>query len=135
MFTTSILDDLIRVAHERAKQFEVQMSIAIVDAHGYLVRFDRAPGAGWVTVELSQGKARSSAAFSASTVDLAERWAEAAMFTTALIAANGGRMVPSPGGEPVFKSGELLGAVGASGGTGAQDADVVGYAVKKVLGS
>lgn len=134
MLTTRSLDELVGAAHERAEQIGVPMAIAIVDPHGYLARFDRASGAGWVTVELAQGKARASAAFGSSTVDLAERWAEAALFTTGLIAAHAGRMVPAPGGEPIFHRSELIGAIGASGGTGAQDADVVRYAVKKVMG-
>lgn len=108
------------------------MSLAIVDAHGHLMRFERRSNAGWVTVDLAQSKARASSAFNASTTELARRWAEAAVFTTGLIAANHGQLLPCPGGEPICIDGELLGAIGASGGTGAQDAEVVSNAIKHI---
>ena len=39
----------------------------------------------------------------------------------AVIAAQGGRMLPARGAVPVIRNGELLGAVAGSGGTGEQD--------------
>lgn len=109
------------------------MSFAIVDVAGALTGFSRLPGAGWVTVGLAQGKARAAVAFDAPTAELAERWAGATIFTTALIAQNGGDLVPAAGGIPVVIDGETVGAIGASGGTGVQDAAVVRAALGAVL--
>lgn len=125
-----------RLLSEAAKESErigVPMSFAIVDAGGNLAAFTRLSGAGWVTAGLAQGKARASAAFQASTGDLSEKWAGAALFTTALIVQNSGDLVPAPGGFPIIVDGEFVGAMGASGGTGAQDAAVVQAALDAVF--
>ena len=39
----------------------------------------------------------------------------------AIIATMGGRMLPARGAVPVHKTGELVGAIGASGATAEQD--------------
>lgn len=129
-----IAQRLLDEAGRESERIGVPMSIAIVDVAGALTSFTRVPGAGWVTVGLAQGKARAAVAFGASTADLAERWAGAALFTTALIAQNDGDLVPAPGGFPVRVDGEIVGAIGASGGTGAQDAAVLQAALTTVLG-
>lgn len=108
-----------------AEAMGLPMCLAIVDVAGYPVELRRMPGAGWATVDLAIGKARAAVAFGASTAELAERWAGAALFTTALIAQTAGTLVPAPGGVLLTVEGEVVGALGASGGTGAQDAEVV----------
>ena len=40
-----------------------------------------------------------------------------------LMAMEGGHMIPGQGALPVFKNGEIVGAVGGSGGTAQQDQD------------
>jgi uncharacterized protein GlcG (DUF336 family) len=39
----------------------------------------------------------------------------------AVIASQGGRMLPDQGAVPVIRNGELIGAIGGSGSTGQQD--------------
>ena len=56
--------------------------------------------------------------------DLGARWKDFPALTTAATVLNGGHFVPLPGGFPLRVNGQVVGAVGASGGTGAQDADV-----------
>jgi uncharacterized protein GlcG (DUF336 family) len=41
-----------------------------------------------------------------------------------------GKFTPQPGAVPVFDGGRLLGAIGASGGTGQEDEDVCSAAVQ-----
>lgn len=130
---TDLEQRLLAEAGRESERIGVPMSLAIVDVSGHLAAFSRLPGAGWVTVGLAQGKARAAVAFGASTADLAERWAGAALFTTALITQNEGDLVPAPGGLPVVVDGEIVGAIGASGGTGAQDAAVLQAAIDAVL--
>jgi uncharacterized protein GlcG (DUF336 family) len=50
-------------------------------------------------------------------------------FSTALVTMTGGRFTPQPGAVPVYADGRLVGALGASGGTGQQDEDVCSAAV------
>ena len=40
-----------------------------------------------------------------------------------LMAMEGGHMIPGQGALPVYRNGELIGAVGGSGGTAQQDED------------
>ena len=40
-----------------------------------------------------------------------------------LMAMEGGHMIPGQGALPVFRGGELIGAVGGSGGTAQEDED------------
>jgi uncharacterized protein GlcG (DUF336 family) len=110
---------------EAADAIGVPMCFSIVDVAGYTTTLHRMAGAGWATVDLATGKARAAVAFGQPTAELAERWAQASLFTTALIAQTSGSMVPAPGGVLIMSEGEIVGALGASGGTGAQDASVV----------
>jgi uncharacterized protein GlcG (DUF336 family) len=50
-------------------------------------------------------------------------------FSAALTTMTGGRFTPQPGAVPVYADGRLVGALGASGGTGQQDEDVCSAAV------
>lgn len=73
-------------------------------------------------VDIAAGKAWASAAMGASSRVLSERAAENPNFFTALAAAGQGRFIPQAGAVLVRDSnGDLIGAVGASGGTGAED--------------
>jgi uncharacterized protein GlcG (DUF336 family) len=40
-----------------------------------------------------------------------------------LMAMEGGHMIPGQGALPAFRDGEIVGAIGGSGGTGQQDED------------
>ncbi|WP_353114453.1 heme-binding protein [Microbacterium sp.] len=125
---------LLEEAAVQSARIGVPMGFAIVDTAGHLTSFERLAGAGWVTVGLAQGKARAAVAFGSSTAELAERWAGAPLFATALIAQNSGDLVPAPGGFPIVLDGVVVGAIGASGGTGAQDAAVLQGALDAVTG-
>ena len=116
---------LLEHARANADKIGVPMCFTVVDEAGHVVEISRMPDAGWATVDLSRGKATVAAAFGKPTADLANGWANASLFTTALIVAGGGDFVPAPGGLPIRAQGQAVGAIGASGGTGAQDTDVV----------
>jgi uncharacterized protein GlcG (DUF336 family) len=50
-------------------------------------------------------------------------------FSASISAATGGRYTPQIGGLPVLDGDTVIGAIGASGGTGQQDEDVVRVAL------
>jgi uncharacterized protein GlcG (DUF336 family) len=114
-------DALLRVAEAAARDISVAMSFAAVDAGGHLVCFRRMDGAPWIGVDVAIGKAYTAAAYGVPTSAKAERARELIHFTNAVIAMTGGRYVPQDGGLPVRRDGVVIGAIGASGGTGAQD--------------
>jgi uncharacterized protein GlcG (DUF336 family) len=120
---------LLKAAEAVAKEMGVAMSFAAVDSGGHLVCFRRMNGAPWIGVDVAIGKAYTAAAYGLPTSVKAQRARELIHFTNAVIAMTGGRYVPQDGGIPVIRDGIVVGALGASGGTGAQDEHALTAAV------
>lgn len=96
-----------------------KMVISVVDTNGDLVYLYRMDQAQVASVTISQGKARTAARFRRPTEAFFN-----AMQTPAgaYVATLDPTIVASPGGFPLIENGKLIGAIGCSGGTGAQDA-------------
>ncbi len=111
------------LAAAKAKVFEMgaKMSVSVVDPRGDLIGMFRTDGASWRTPAISRAKAVSAACFGRPSGDLTDN-AMSPVFR-GLMAMEGGHMIPGQGALPVFKGGELVGAVGGSGGTAQQDED------------
>jgi uncharacterized protein GlcG (DUF336 family) len=92
------------------------VSIAVVDDSGQLLLFRRMDGAKLVATDIAVRKARTAAYFQGPTADLE---AEVAGGRTALLPIDG--FMPLQGGVPLMYGDQLVGAVGVSGVTGAQD--------------
>jgi len=95
------------------------MAIAIVDPGGYLVYFERIDGTQNASVRLAESKARTSALFRYSSKVFSDQFA--AGNTGFMSFPDEVRPIASEGGMPIVVNGKLIGAIGASGGTGAQD--------------
>ena len=108
---------MLQAAIAQAETLNIKLSVAVVDAGGHLMAFNRMEGANWITATVAQGKAVAAAGFGRPSGMLP---ADSPVIQ-AVIAAQGGRMLPAQGGVPVIRNGELLGAVAGSGGTGQQD--------------
>ena len=107
---------------EARRQNLAPLAVAVLDAGGHLVAFQREDGAGFLREDIAYGKAWGALGLGFGTRELAERAAKVPTFITALAVTSGGRAVPSPGGVLVLAAdGELLGAVGISGDAGDQD--------------
>ncbi len=111
------------LAAAKAKVFEMgaKMSVSVVDPRGDLIGMFRTDGASWRTPAISRAKAVSAACFGRPSGDQTDN-AMSPVFR-GLMAMEGGHMIPGVGALPVFKGGELVGAVGGSGGTAQQDED------------
>lgn len=108
---------MIQAAVAKAGEIQVKLSVAVCDTGGNLIAFSRMDGAIVVSATVAQGKAAASAGFGRPSGALA---ADSPVIQ-AVIAATGGRMLPARGAVPVYKAGELVGAIGASGATAEQD--------------
>jgi uncharacterized protein GlcG (DUF336 family) len=118
-------------AGERAAAAEgLALAFAVVDAGGHLVALHRMDGAPWIAPQVALGKAWTAAAYRAPSAAQGEKMAELHAFSAAISAATGGRYTPQIGGLPVFEGDALIGAMGASGGTGRQDEDAVRAALE-----
>jgi glc operon protein GlcG len=107
-------------AEGEAKRRNWKMDIAIVDTNGELVHFSRMEGAQIGSVNVSIGKARTSARFRRESRVFYNAFETGHPYVSTLDPT----LVASPGGFPLVEGGKLIGAIGCSGGTGDQDAAV-----------
>jgi glc operon protein GlcG len=106
-------------AEAEARKNGWNMSIAVVDPAGELVAFARMDGAHSASVDISRAKARTAARFRRPTKALEDAVAGGRMV---LLSFEGATLVE--GGVPIVVNGEVVGAVGASGGSSPQDGQV-----------
>ena len=105
----------------KAKQLNIKVSAAVVDAGGRLVAFQRMDNAIWAGVYGSQGKAAASAAFGRASGELQPRADQPT--PRGIAARSGGEMILGQGAVPIVRNGVVEGACGVGGGTSQQDED------------
>jgi uncharacterized protein GlcG (DUF336 family) len=108
---------MIQAALAKAEELNVKLSVAVCDAGGNLVAFNRMQGASAVSATVAQGKAAAAAGFGRPSGALA---ADSPVIQS-IIATMGGRMLPAQGAVPIYKNDELVGAIGGSGASSEQD--------------
>lgn len=113
--------EVIRAGVEKAEDIGQPMCISVCDASGVEVAAVRMDGA-WVgSVDIAKKKAFTSAAFKITTKDLAENAQPGEEFY-GIQHSNDGKVMVFAGGVPIaLEDGEVIGAVGVSGGSGDQD--------------
>src|SRR6476620_10130214 len=120
MITLADARRIIAAAESKAQEIGQPMNIAVVDAGGNLVahvRMDKA----WIgSIDISINKAWTARAFDVSTKQLAELSQSGDQFF-GIHASNHGRVMIFAGGIPLKKGDQVVGAIGVSGGMGAQD--------------
>ena len=97
---------IVQEAVNKAREMNIKVSVAVCDAGGRLMAFNRMDGAIWGSVYGSQGKAIASAAFARPSGELAA--------------------------VPIIRNGVVDGACGVGGGTSQQDEDVARAAIAKL---
>ena len=98
------------------------MGITVLDDAGALKAFARQDGASMFRFEVAQGKAWGAVGMAVSSRILAQRARDNPNFFVALAATAQGKFLPQPGAVVIKDAaGNVLGAVGASGGTGDED--------------
>jgi glc operon protein GlcG len=100
------------------------LCVAVVDTHGDLVYFERQDNCQFASVSISQHKARTAARYRRPTLVFERLLGKGAFFAYLPTLDD---VIASRGGNPLIVGGKVIGAVGASGGTGSQD-DVVSQA-------
>jgi glc operon protein GlcG len=115
-------------AAEEAMKNNWSVSIAVVDDHGELLFFARMDGAHQQSVDISQAKARTAARWRRETKALQDAVEGG---RSVLMAVEG--MLPLEGGVPIILDGRVIGAVGVSGVTSAQDAQIAKAGIREVF--
>jgi uncharacterized protein GlcG (DUF336 family) len=111
---------IIESARRAAEAIGVPMNVAVVDDGNNLVAFERMDGAWLGSIDIAQGKAYTARAFNMSTRELAPL-CQPGQSLFGIHASNNGRLIVFPGGIPLEKGGEVVGAIGVSGGAVEQD--------------
>jgi glc operon protein GlcG len=119
--TLAEAERILAAAKAKVLEMGVKMSVSVVDPRGDLIAMFRTDGASWRTPPISRAKAVAAACFGRASGELTDN-AMSPVFR-GLMAMEGGHMIPGQGALPVYRNGELLGAVGGSGGTAQQDED------------
>lgn len=120
---------IVQDAEAKAKEIGVMMNIAVVDVGGNLVAFERMDKAWLGSVNIAINKAYTAVAFNMTTEDLGKE-SQVGKSLFGIHATNNGRLVIFGGGIPLKKKGELVGAIGVSGGAVPQDIEVAKAGVK-----
>ena len=111
---------VISAAEKKAIEIGQPMNIAVVDAGGNLVAHVRMDGAWIGSIDISINKAYTSRAFDLATKDLAEDSQSGGEFF-GIHVSNNGKIMIFAGGIPLYSEGQVVGAIGVSGGSGEQD--------------
>ncbi|MBD2160076.1 heme-binding protein [Limnothrix sp. FACHB-881] len=120
MVTLADARRVIAAAEQKAIELGQPMNIAVADGGGNLVSHVRMDGAWIGSIDISINKAYTSRAFDIATKDLAEHSQSGGQFF-GIHASNGGRIMIFAGGIPLYRDGQVVGAIGVSGGSGEQD--------------
>ena len=115
---------------EKARQLNIKVSAAVVDAGGRLIAFQRMDNAIWAGVYGSQGKAVASAAFGRASGEMQARADQPT--PRGIAAASGGEMIMGQGAVPIVRNGVVIGACGVGGGTSQEDEDCARAGVEKL---
>lgn len=104
-----------------AKKINTFMAISVVSPSGDLVYFEKMDNTQFASIAISIHKAKAAATFRRPTLVFEERVAAGGVGLTVMTLDG---VIASPGGNPIIVDGKLIGAIGVSGGTGAQDDQV-----------
>lgn len=112
--------NIIAAAQKKAEELGQPMNVAVVDEGGNLLAFERMQNAWLGSIDIAQKKAWTSRAFDIATGDLGKHSQSGDQFF-GIHASNNGKVMIFAGGVPLKRDGKVVGAVGVSGGSGAQD--------------
>ena len=123
MITLQEAQRILSAAEEKAAEMGQPMNIAVMDAGRNLVAFHRMDGAWVASTDIAIDKAFTSAGRGLTTRKIGEM-AQPGQPLFGINTTNGGRIVIFAGGVPLVRDGEVVGAVGVSGGSVDQDEEV-----------
>ena len=130
--TLTQANSIINAALERAKELGyLPMAVVVLDDAGHIKAAQRQDGASMFRVEVATGKAWGAVGMGVSSRVLGERAKSNPNFFLSLAATSSGKFLPQPGAVLIKNpDGTVLGAVGASGGTGDEDEAICAHGVE-----
>ena len=122
---------LIEAVEEKAREMDMRVVIAVSDASGKPVAVHCMDGAYHGSFDVALNKTYTSTAFQMSTKELS-RLCQPGQDLYGLQFSNDGKVMILGGGEPLMVGGTMIGALGVSGGTAAQDTELAAYGRAKL---
>ena len=115
--TIDLARRILEASKRRAHELKSPVSIAIVDAGGHLVLFERMMSPyGWATGNISIAKATTAVMFNQSTDDVARWGSQIPGFASSMATMSEGKFIMAAGGWPIRLNGATIGGIGVSGG-------------------
>jgi uncharacterized protein GlcG (DUF336 family) len=117
----------------KAREMKIKpLGVVVLDAGGHLVAAQREDGASMFRLDVATGKAWGAVGMGASSRALGNRAKANPNFFLSLAATSGGRFLPQTGAVVIKdQQGNILGAAGASGGTGDEDEACCAHGVQQ----
>ncbi|BAU28273.1 uncharacterized protein GlcG (DUF336 family) [Aneurinibacillus soli] len=117
--TNELAAQMVECSLTKANELGVQINVAIVDESGHLVHFSRMDGAPILSIDISINKAYTGAAFGIPTHEWHPLISQEPALREGIVHTS--RLVTFGGGYPITVEGEIIGAIGVSGGSTEQD--------------
>jgi uncharacterized protein GlcG (DUF336 family) len=118
---------VLQFAVANVERMKYSMAVAIVDTGGHLVAFEKLDNTHIASVNVAQDKARSASIFRRPTKVFQDSLKTGGELLRVLTMTGACAV---DGGVPIIKNGEIVGAIGVSGGLPEQDADVANSSVQ-----
>jgi uncharacterized protein GlcG (DUF336 family) len=126
-------NSIVEGAFAKAREMRIKpLGVVVLDDSGNIVSAQREDGATMFRIDIARGKAWASVAMGAPSRALGTRAKDNPAFFITLAATAGGRFLPQTGGVLIKDDkGAVLGAAGASGGTGDEDEACCIYGIQQ----
>ena len=126
-------NSIIEAALAKARAMNIKpLAVVVLDDSGNIVAVQRDDNASMFRFDVALGKAWGAVAMSCSSRALGKRAKDNPNFFLTLAATAKGKFLPQTGAVVIKNAqGEILGAAGASGGTGDEDEACCAYGVEK----
>ena len=115
---------ILEEAARKAKEMKLPICIAVVDEGGHVLAFARIDDAKPSSARVAVTKATSAALRRAATGPLPNAENTSVLLSLGMPLASGGALTPVRGGLPIEWEGSVIGGIGISAGTEAQDEEV-----------
>ncbi len=122
--TAERVSQILSQALEKAKEFDLNITVAVVDETGKRRGLLSMEKSRFTTIEIAEGKALACAGVQKPTVDVVDR-ASRPVFMFQMIHD---KFIFAQGGVPILENGEFVGACGVSGGNSPQEDEDIAYA-------
>ena len=127
-----IMTKLSQAAMDYAQSIGVPIVVSIVDANGILMYFQRMSDALLISNDIAQAKAYTAVALKSATHEIhPSAQPDGDLFNIESMVNR--KICTFGGGYPIMINGKMIGGLGISGGTVAQDMDIASHALQSLL--